>query len=215
MSTKSKIWAALASAYTVSVAWSIYVGEYSLTLLSTAAFFAIGSGILFSQGSEGNSNKRRDLAMTISVVPGMAHIYLHENKRAASFLLSYSASFIVLLLFISFPEDSALCLSVMIAVISILIFTSKVDTEYICNKLQIPYSGSPTEFRIKSYKTAYAACILIPSLIPIITAIYVLSNGVPEEDNVFLYPAIAAVFIVMSAISVVQSGKVENNGYSK
>jgi hypothetical protein len=208
MRTKNKIWIATLLIYILLLFMGIYLGSIYVLVCATATFFLL-SMFLLTDNSIDRSKKNRPTAMLYSFIPGAAHIYLHQYKRCTVFFTLYAITLMTVIPMTYFYSNLIL-LSLMIMLLFFNGFLSMVDTEYVCNKLNLPYTGDVYEVRIKNYGYAYIAAVS-PLFIPLFGAIYsIFSEGI-EKNEETMYIILSLLLIAGLSIWIIKCLKLNNN----
>ena len=176
MKKSSMLWGALILLYVLALVMAVWFDSLQISLVATASFFAFSTGLSTNKYLD-VTEKNRPSAMIRCFVPGIGHMYLYMYRRAATFSFGYLGIILTAAaMFVS--EANALSpFTTMIGIIIGMLFFSLIDTEIICNRLRLPYTGYAYEVRIKNYNLAFFVTILVAFIMGIIYPIYEILNG--------------------------------------
>ena len=178
MTSSKRAWAIGLSAYLVLTLCLYYLfGDWRITIATTLILMKVS--LLWTIWPYGESpGGSRSLAMMFSLLPGAAHVYLHQYEKSVMFAAGYVLMIgnVIMMTVHEQYADDMLIISSFFAILFCMLFLSMVDAEHTCNKLEIPYTGI-REMKIKNFRTAYAASVLIPSAVVLFTFSYLFLSG--------------------------------------
>ena len=184
MKSRSKVQIAYMALFSLLYFVGILIGNY-LVLISITAIFFPTCTFLLTDKSVGKSEKNRSTAMLCSFIPGVAHLYLRQYRRCTAFFAIYAIMILTIMPMTYFYDNIAL-FSLIIGMIGFNWLLSLVDTEYVCNRLELPYGSSPYELKIKNYNYAYIASVS-PLFIPLFCALFSILNYEVEKNELIMY----------------------------
>ena len=193
----------------------IWLNDVFVLISITATFFALCSYLLTNE-SINKREKNRPTAMFYSFVPGAAHIYLRQYKRSVSFLAMYGVIGILFLLMFHIDGSGSILVLTFIGLLFCVAFLSMVDTEYVCNALNLPYTGDVYEVRIKNYFYSYLVCIF-PLFIPLLASTYYVFSEETKNNDMYIVTTIILLMIILIWIigCVISKKKIHNNPLEK
>jgi hypothetical protein len=160
MKRKCRFWAVLVTLYVSALLLAIHIGEYMIILAASASFFALSTGLLTNDYLD-DDEKNRPSAMIRSFVPGLGHAYLRAYRRAASFSFGYLAIVLTVFGMLALKSEAVIPLFSLFGIIVVMMFISLIDTEIMCNRLGLPYTGYAYEVRIRNYNLAFLVSLAI------------------------------------------------------
>jgi len=104
------------------------------------------------------------------------------------------------LLMFHITDSGAILFVTFIGLLFCTAFLSLVDTEYICNSLNLPYTGDVYEVRIESYYLAYIVSIF-PLFIPFFASVFFIFFE--ETKNYDLQVAVATILMMIILIWII------------
>ena len=174
----------------------IWIGNIYVFISITATFFALCSH-LFTNETINEREKNRPAAMLYSFIPGLSHIYLRQYKRSISFLAMYGVIGILFLLMFHIDNSGTILFVTLIGLLFCIEFLSLIDTEYVCNNLNLPYTGDVYEVRIENYYLAYIVSVF-PLFIPFFASVFFIFSE--ETDNYDLQVVVATILLTVILI---------------
>ncbi|WP_400208458.1 hypothetical protein [Candidatus Methanomassiliicoccus intestinalis] len=173
MKNKTKCSLILTVLYVAILLWSLVSSDYLIALAASATFFSLSLAVLTNEELDAGHCNRAS-AMLYAFLPGAAHLYLRQYRRAIAFfggyLLIAALFFSMAILEVEFWS----CFMAFIGIIFAMGFLSIIDTEWLCNQQQLPYTGYAYELKIKNYNLAYFTTILLTYLVGASYSLYVL-----------------------------------------
>ncbi|MDR1405495.1 MAG: hypothetical protein LBJ20_08035 [Candidatus Methanoplasma sp.] len=176
MKRKYRFWVVLVTLYASALLLAIYIGEHMIILAASASFFALSAGLLTNDHLD-DDEKNRPSAMIRSFVPGLGHVYLRAYRRAILFSFGYLAIVLIVSGMLVLELEAILLLFSMFGIIIGMMFISLIDTEIVCNRLGLPYTGYAYEVRIHDYNLAFIASLTIAYAVGVILPVYGMVTG--------------------------------------
>lgn len=173
MKNKTKCSLILTVLYVAILVWSLVSSDHLIALAASATFFSLSLAVLTNEELDADHCNRAS-AMLYAFLPGAAHLYLRQYRRAIAFfggyLLIAALFFAMAILEVEFWS----CFMAFIGIIFAMGFLSIIDAEWLCNQQQLPYTGYAYELKIKNYNLAYFTTILLTYLVGASYSLYVL-----------------------------------------
>ena len=188
MGQNKKAWAITLLVFFALFIGGLYIKDIFFVISSLTLLFVLSSYLL-TNNSDKNIKKTRSTAAFCSVyVPGAAHLYLRQYRTSVLFFMGYLLAVGNILLLYKYQSESEVYLIIASFASTILsmYFLSIVDTEVVCNKLNMPYSGDSFELKIKKYSLAYVASILIPFILVLIVFAGITLSGAESSVDLKL-----------------------------
>jgi len=201
----------LTSLFIATLIIVILLENYWIALSAFGTFFALSTALLTNVNLD-DPEKNRPSAMIRSFVPGLAHIYLHAYRRAMVFSFGYLMVVLAVLGMIMTAPNGLPSFFAIFCILFGMIFISLMDTEMVCNKIGLPYTGYPYEMKIKNYNLAFFVTLSIVCICGAITPAYEMlyADTVDNIVNMIILAASLTALTVSFVVFIV-SRKIPNN----